>query len=990
MSQTGDIKILIIEDEALVARELELRLIKLGYKVVGVAASGAAAFTLAEEHKPDLLLTDIHIKGTEDGIGVAHRIRAEREVPVVFLTAFSDSATVARAKEVEPYGYIIKPIESRELEVAIEIALYKFRMEKELKETRELLSMALQCVGNALLFVDESGLVCNMNSEMLGLLKSNLDDENGRYWYESLGFNKDIAVRKLIDDSIKSASLTRLSPFVFQNKSHEKFLVDGVVGPREEGHVLILRCITEIQDEIEKLVGHLGAAGDPAARLLPGEVSFVQLMIGPDQTAYRQLSPVLKDQLLDEIEKCVNQTLRSTDLASRYGESLLVASLPYTSLADGERIARSLLRELESRKYCSGELNCRFSMGLSHGGQGDDDPFELLRRAALAFDRAREAGGGGIVTWESGSGQDLEVLRPGDDRVKSYQHILLLWNVMNTLGKEGESTDLIKDVLSHIRRSLGIRSVVVLEVENGETSVYGHSSISRDSGNEEDSTASNWRHLVGETIAASVEKLIFPVHEEQLHSQNYSLFKFHNDRRLNVVVFSGTEILESSDFNFIENLVDYLSTAFGNLLERDLDDFASPGGWNTDNLIFQSSAMKSVVEKISMVAPTDATVLINGESGTGKELVAALIHDMSERKDKPFVIVDCGAVVDTLIESELFGHVRGAFTGAVTDSIGRLREAEGGTVLLDEIGELPMEVQSRLLRFVQDKQVMSVGGQEYDQVNTRVLAATNRNLKELIKAGKFREDLYYRLNVFFLELPPLRERPSDIPALASYYLKLYAEQYGKTINGFTEDALNGLVKYAWPGNVRELINLINRSVILCRDTQISSIHLGLFESDSVAGTKIDEVLSSENPRSKFRSKIASSISECMAANKFPPIGLWLEDDIILAMVERQGGISSRAASALNLPETTLRRKMMKIQAESVTAEKPGYWSSMSALLPGYIEYAEARNLSVIEDCRRIVIEETIRQTSNRSKAANLVGVSQPTYRKILADMQNSP
>lgn len=986
MNQNDPIKILVVEDEALVARELELRLTKLGYKVVGIAPSADKAMELSREYLPDLLLMDIHIKGSEDGIDVAHRIKAEREVPVVFLTAFSDTETVTRAKQVAPYGYIIKPVENRELEVAIEMALYKADIEKELKDTKNLLSTALQCVGDALLFVDERGIVTNLSAEMLNLLGTSSEQEQGRRWYETLNLKPDHSVRRLVESAIANSNLTRLAPFVFYNQNGARYLVDGVVGSQETGHVLILRYITEIKDDIEKLVSadKTAVAEDiPYKKLIAGESAFVLLLVRPDSLSNSGLEPSLKTQLFDEIEKCMNQALRSTDLASSFGDSLFMASLPSTSISDGEKIANSLLRELKGRKYCGGKLEIGFSIGLSHSVPGDEEPFELLRRAALALEVARESGGERVIHWRQNSEDALEILRPGDDRVRDYEHILLLWNVMSTVGKGGDTKTLVNNVSSHLRRSLGLELVTLLGVEANGLVMHGFSTNSQEVDNDAD-----WAFLVGDVIEESVKQLLLPLHEEQLHSENYSLFKFETGQGYFVLVLSATQNLRSSDFKFIEALVDYLASAFRTLFDKEELALVASSNWGDENLIFQSSAMKTVVENVSLVAPTDATVLIHGESGTGKELVASLIHDLSQRSGDPFVIVDCGAIVENLIESELFGHVKGAFTGANTDSPGRLREGQGGSVFLDEISELPMEVQAKLLRFVQDKQILSVGANRYEKVNTRVIAATNKNLKDLIGENKFREDLYYRLNVFSIVIPPLRERPSDIPVIANHYLKRYAEQYRKNINGFTDEALEALKDHVWPGNVRELSNQVNRAVILCKDTQVNPIHLGLFYEDS----EFFDQNQLQNIRAELRASIAKTVRLCVESNEFPPIGLWLEDDIIVQTLSYKGGVSSRAASVLRLPETTLRRKILKMREESDldNYSKPDSMAEIFELLPSYIEYADERKLSAIDDCRKMLIEEADRHTTNRSRAANLVGVSQPTYRKILFDLQNTP
>ena len=235
--------------------------------------------------------------------------------------------------------------------------------------------------------------------------------------------------------------------------------------------------------------------------------------------------------------------------------------------------------------------------------------------------------------------------------------------------------------------------------------------------------------------------------------------------------------------------------------------------------------MQVVYDQIAQVARSSTTVLIEGETGTGKELVARAIHYSSDRADKPFIAVHCGALPESMIESELFGHERGAFTGAVNERRGRFELANGGTLFLDEIGDISPTVQIKLLRVLQEQEFERVGGTETIRVNVRIIAATNKNLRELVKAGTFREDLYYRLNVFPIYVPPLRKRKSDIVLLADYFLEKYSKQFGKPIRRLSSAAIDMLLAYHWPGNVRELENCIERAVLVAEGPVIHPHHM---------------------------------------------------------------------------------------------------------------------------------------------------------------------
>ena len=238
------------------------------------------------------------------------------------------------------------------------------------------------------------------------------------------------------------------------------------------------------------------------------------------------------------------------------------------------------------------------------------------------------------------------------------------------------------------------------------------------------------------------------------------------------------------------------------------------------NILGEHPSMQRLMKNIAQVARSRATVLIHGETGTGKELLAAAIHQNSTRKDTPFVKLNCASLSETLLESELFGHERGSFTGAMTRREGRFKQADGGTLFLDEVSEIPASVQIKLLRFLQEREFERVGGNETIKVDVRVVAATNRNLKQRVDEGRFREDLYYRLKVVQLDVPPLRVRRSDIPLLAHAFLRKYAGENDRPVQGLSEEALQHLMMYPWPGNVRELENAIERAVVMCEDELI--------------------------------------------------------------------------------------------------------------------------------------------------------------------------
>ncbi len=310
-------------------------------------------------------------------------------------------------------------------------------------------------------------------------------------------------------------------------------------------------------------------------------------------------------------------------------------------------------------------------------------------------------------------------------------------------------------------------------------------------------------------------------------------------------------------------------------------------------LLGHSEAMRRIFDLVQRIANARTTVLLTGESGTGKERIARAIHDASDRKDKPFLVVNCGAIPETLIEAELFGHERGAFTGAVASRLGIFREAEGGTVLLDEIGELASALQVKLLRVLQERKVRGVGAPAEVSVDVRVLAATNRNVEEDVRTGRFRQDLYYRLNVIRIEVPPLRDRREDIRPLAEHFLARCAGEQNKDIRGFAPDAVRALEAYAFPGNVRELENIVERAVALAGGQTIGLGDLPREVSGLVA--------------QPLPSLIGLPEEGCNLDDVMGEV----ERRLILQALERSGGVRTQAAKLLGVTLRSLRYRLQK-------------------------------------------------------------------------------
>jgi DNA-binding NtrC family response regulator len=384
-----------------------------------------------------------------------------------------------------------------------------------------------------------------------------------------------------------------------------------------------------------------------------------------------------------------------------------------------------------------------------------------------------------------------------------------------------------------------------------------------------------------------------------------------------VILITGFAAVDNAVDAMKSGAADYLSKPFSNdeiiakvrkalddravlldqlYLNRELHDIHG-----FDCLVGESREMQKVYQRILQVAPTDSTVLITGESGTGKELVARAIHAHSQRRDQAFVAVDCNSLAESLLESELFGHVKGSFTGAIQTKRGLFEVANGGTLMLDEIGNLSMSIQAKLLRVLQEREVTPIGGTQPIPINIRLVAATNTNLRDMVARGEFRYDLFYRLNIIPIDLPPLRDRKGDLPLLAGSFLKRYAEENAKEVRGFAPEALRALEGYDFPGNVRELENLIERAVVLTQGEFIQPQDLELPGEDK--GTS--SVVTDDIPRTIEELKERKRLLREQAVEP-------LERAFLVSALERNGWNITRASEEVGILRPNFQAMLKKL------------------------------------------------------------------------------
>jgi len=329
-------------------------------------------------------------------------------------------------------------------------------------------------------------------------------------------------------------------------------------------------------------------------------------------------------------------------------------------------------------------------------------------------------------------------------------------------------------------------------------------------------------------------------------------------------------------------------------------------------LIFQDQKMGSIVKLADQVAPSEASILITGESGTGKEVIAHYVHSRSLRRDKPFISVNCAAIPENLLESELFGHEKGAFTGAIARRVGKFEEADGGTLLLDEISEMDIRLQAKLLRAIQERVIDRVGGKTPVKVDIRIIATSNRDLQTEARAGRFREDLFYRLNVVNLQLPPLRERPADIIALAEHFAARYAKQNGMVQKAISAEARRFLSQHRWSGNVRELENTMHRAVLLSTDAEIDVDAIRLPDGSRLDDAPLNGVV-------QKAAAAADAVSRTFVGKTVAEV----EQDLILQTLDHCLGNRTHAANILGISIRTLRNKLKEYGEQGVPVPTPG-------------------------------------------------------------------
>ncbi len=779
----------------------------------------------------------------------------------------------------------------------------------------------------------------------------------------------------------------------------------------------------ELQEELHQAMSRARETGRPLALLLVNPDDFNEV----NDRHGRQTG----DRVLHDVADRLRATVRRTDLVGKFGGAIFTCLLLDTSGEQAHGTAGKVLDELSRSGFLDGEVALTFSIGVAAFEPDDrtvEGSLDLIWRADQALNAAKRAGGARLKVWRQGS--DVESSGNLDrltgiftgNMAKDYRNMTLLWDSVNAVAAGAEPHELAGGLIERLQAALKPRrTTIFLLTEDGR---FQHL-VSRPRGPAQapsarqqrlmDRARSSGRAVAGDAQGGDAEPAGLAV---PMRAGDATIGCLWLDG------VKGAQRPDTSDLVFLQALASQMAVALdrARLAERErlrqeqeqrrlkaeVEELRR--AIQASKLAYRSSRMDELLATARRIAPTDATVLITGESGTGKELLARTIHELSARREQPLIVVDCGAIASTLIDSELFGHVKGAFTGAQDRKVGRLAEADGATVLLDEVGELPLEVQTRLLRFVQERQLTPVGGSKPRTVDVRIIAATNQDLALRVRDGRFREDLYYRLNVVRLSVPPLRDRPDDILFLAEHFLEKYAATYAKDARRLAPDAATLLSEHAWPGNVRELQNRMMQAVLLSDGVELGAADfrglnggvVGVPATVGVPPAPDDEQRDGElaergsagspDARSlleRLRDALGRQIESALSgdARAALPLGTWLEEDLVLAADAAVESVARRGAQVLGIPETTYRRRLQKTAGRDAAGllPRPITWNEVRELLAALVRSSELDGENLLERTQGVLLEEIVSRVPEDTRTcAALLGVTPPTLKRRLS------
>ena len=825
--------ILIVEDEFLIANNLRRTLTKAGYQVTGLAKTVAEARLLLAQVTPDIVLLDVFLKGDQTGIDLAQWLN-KQQIPFVFLSANLSDSVLEAAKVTQPFGFLNKPFRAKDVLSTLEIARYRHAHSEEAKLRQQ--QQIQVAVNNAIITLhDRDQLSLAIAAQLDKLvpfsflnLRIALPEEQSFYW---------VMLRKTV-----------LGTF-------ERIHLPVLLGPNASDE-LLEKLTQETPDQLGEQPGIF--TGDAFQELCAKYLTARAIHDTFGVQSLLVLPVVLKRRSFTNLQLARTDS-NGFSPADYEAISLVISQI---ALALDNLLA---CEEIDARRRLK-----TAELALSSAFQNGKSMVEIAPQVAAAINDVlpgidllsvyrvgRLLGGTPFdVTVQKKDG--LYVLLPGDEikppstvsPVEWQQQVAAMesWLVQPTLNVGRQAAE-VRDrnlVAQLYGTQLGLQSSMYVPIS-----------------------------IKGQTVAALVvaSKAAYAFTPKDLQT----LQSLSDELALaleNLLAFERIKLLSEQ----LEQEKTYLSEEIKTT-------------HNFEEIVGTSPALLAVLDSIAQVAPTDYTVLVTGETGTGKELIARAVHNLSKRKGRTMVKVNCAALPPQLIESELFGHEKGSYTGAIDKRIGKFELAHGSTIFLDEIGELPLELQAKLLRVIQEKEIERLGGKGPIVVDVRIIAATNRNLQEEVAAGRFRADLYYRLNVFPVLVPPLRERPEDILPLTAYFMQRISKKLGKPLTGLSNAMRQQLQQYAWPGNIRELEHVLERAAIMTRS---STLELN------------EPLVASPLPPSVLATGAVKPMQEAM------------RETILAALAQANNRIRGQggAAELLNLKPTTLESRMKKLEINS--------------------------------------------------------------------------
>ena len=808
--------------------------------------------------------------------------------------------------------------------------------------------------------------------------------------------------------------------------------VTALPGPGELRH--------RLQINLAALSASSNASDDSQTLLVLFEIDNFSLL-------RRQLGSDVAEGLLKILAIALREAVRKSDGLFRISDSIFAITADVTDGSENRVLEKltSSWNALTNNDHFRGITS---SLGYCLAGIPNDpenDPenaslpsaHNFLLSAEQALLMARESGGNRVI--EATKELQLELASAGQptdgvftsNPIKDYRNSRLLWRTVSLIAGETDPGKLCKSFVELLLEALSLNQADIITSSQGELLSHNRGSTARFS-------SEHQKHVNKCLSDKTIQQFKSP--ESNGHSAT-AVPLVSRSQALGALLIETEAAFDSADLLFLSAIADQIAGALDrielalrqealNAREsaslraeiQELKDNATHSPEHNDAMpiVAVSKSMCDVLAYVDKIAPTDASILIMGESGAGKEVMAKAIVAASNRRDAPLITVDCSAIAHSLIDSELFGRVKGAFTGADAASPGRIAEADGGTLFLDEIGELPLDVQAKLLRFVQEKELIAVGDTRRRRIDTRIICATNRDLLFESSEGRFRSDLYYRLQVLQITVPPLRERQADIAALAESFVKRYSEQFGKSISGFTDAAWQKINQYSWPGNVRELQNAIVRATLMAETNLIDAGDLqfgeelptperGLSEQTNAAELSnstaaIDYAVAirdtaafdelSPQPAgddwatltSLLAGQVAALVAECRLE---APVGRWLADTVVLTAATVSNGVARQAARLLGVPETTLRRQLNKARQNE---DNPFQLMSSQWLtsLPALIDLLknlmtqDDQDIEFAEHCQVLLLQQVANHIGNdRKSGAALMGITPPTYARWL-------